>query len=54
MGNRFIELKDGYVTYICERYVQQHITPVTSKAFKYGWKGVCTPCKKIINKEKSK
>jgi len=54
MGNRFIELKDGCVTYICERCVQQHVTPVTSKAFRYGWKGVCTPCKRIINKEKSR
>ena len=26
-------------------------TDISSKAFRYRWKGVCTPCKRIITKE---
>ena len=54
MDNRFIKLESGFVTYLCERCNQQQVADITSKAFRYGWKGMCTPCKKIIRKEKSK
>ena len=51
MGERFISLENGNVTYLCERCNQQFTTDITSKAFRYGWRGVCTPCKRIITKE---
>ena len=51
MKKRFISLENGNVTYLCERCGQQFTTDITSKAFRYGWKGVCTPCKRIIAKE---
>lgn len=31
--------------------VRMFETDITSKAFRYGWKGVCTPCERIITKE---
>lgn len=51
MEKRFISLENSNVTYLCERCGQQFTTDITSKAFRYGWKGVCTPCKRIITKE---
>ena len=51
IGNRFISLINGNVTYICERCGSTFTTNLSSKAFRYGWKGVCTPCKRIITKE---
>lgn len=51
MEERFISLENSNVTYLCERCGQQFTTDITSKAFRYGWKGVCTPCKRIITKE---
>lgn len=51
MGNRFISLENGNTTYICERCSNTFTTDVSSKAFRYGWRGVCTPCKRIITKE---
>ena len=51
MGQRFISLENSNVTYLCERCNQQFTTDISSKAFRYGWKGVCTPCKRIIAKE---
>lgn len=51
MDYRFIQLNQGFVTYICESCGQTFTTSISSKAFRNGWKGVCTPCKRKITKE---
>lgn len=52
LGNRFISLQNGIITYICENCMQQFQAECSSKAFRCGWKGVCTPCKREITRQK--
>lgn len=52
LGNRFKGLHNGIVTFICENCNQAFTVGITSKCLRNGWKGVCTPCKRVITKQR--